>query len=104
MSPVPVGTQVAVPLLMTSGMPIARTRSAPTTQVAVTQGGLEVDASAQPVTVHGSGVTATGRPETRTRPTVAVGIAGPACMQVATAPWWTMKPGMAWCPFSSGLK
>ena len=84
--PCPVGTQTAWLVWVMTGTPPARTRVAPTTHCAVTQGGVDVLASAHPATTYGVARVTTGWPLTKTRGNGAVGWAGPACMQVTTAP------------------
>ena len=58
--PVPVGTHTAVLVAVSTGMPPHFTRSAATTQFAVTQGGVLVLASEQPVIAYGEACVTTG--------------------------------------------
>ena len=84
--PWPVGTQTAWLVCVMTGTPPAKTRVAPTTHCAVTQGGLGTLVRAHPATTYGVASVTTGCPLTSTRGKGAVGWAGPACMQVTTAP------------------
>jgi hypothetical protein len=84
--PWPVGTQTAWLVCVMTGTPPAKTRVAPTTHCALTHGGVEVLAKAQPATTKGVARVTMGWPLTVTLGNGAVGCAGPACMQVTTAP------------------
>jgi hypothetical protein len=68
-SGVPVGTHMAIPVMMSSGWPSEVTRTAPTAQCAVTQGPLPAGGGgmAHPATAHGAESVATGIPLTSTR-------------------------------------
>ena len=76
MSGVPVGVQVAVPVMITTGCPPAVTRVAPTVHCAVTHGPLPLGGvNAQPAIEYGALVVVIGWPPTDTRAFGAVGVA-----------------------------
>src|SRR6266852_5892921 len=74
-SGVPVGTQTDRPAIVTTGAPPAITRTAPTTQFAVAQGGLPEPVSAQPAIANGEASVTAGWPESSTRGNGASGVA-----------------------------
>src|SRR6266853_4035693 len=63
---VPVGTQTDCPAIVTTGAPPAITRTAPTTQCAVAQGGLPEPVSAQPAMANGEVSVTAGWPDSST--------------------------------------
>jgi hypothetical protein len=78
MSGVPVGTQVATPVMITTGWPIEVTRTAPTSHCAVTHRPLPAGgANVHPATMYGAAIVAIGIAVTSTRGLGAVGIACP---------------------------
>ncbi len=69
--------QVDAPVIVASGMPPARTRTAPVSHWPVTHGGAD-PVSAQPVTMCGEPTVTAGCPDSRMRGKGALGVAGPA--------------------------
>src|SRR5260370_29720020 len=98
-SGVPGGTQVAMPVMITSGWPMEVTRTAPTVHWAVTQGPLPAGGTkAHPATVYGAAMVAIGMPDTRTRGLGTMGTACPPCEHKTVAPICKIGPGMAISP------
>src|SRR5208283_526316 len=96
---VPVGTQVASPVMITTGWPIEVTRTAPTVHCAVTQGPLPAGgANAHPATAYGAAIVVIGMPMTSTRGLGAVGMACPPCEHITSAPTCKIGPGIAKSP------
>jgi hypothetical protein len=82
----PVGAQMEVPAMMTTGCPSDDTCTAPT-HWAVTQGPFPPGGTKeQPATLYGAATVAIGLPETNTRALGAVGIAWPPWEQSTVAP------------------
>jgi hypothetical protein len=91
---VPVGVQIDMPVMSTTGWPVASTRVAPTVHWPVTHGPLPPGGTnAQPATAYGATIVATGWPLTDTRGFGAVGVACPPCEQSTVAPTWRIGPG-----------
>jgi hypothetical protein len=75
-SGVPVGTQVATPVMIVTGCPSDSTRVAPTTHCAVTHGPFPPGGTnAHPATTYGAAMVVMGEPETVTRGLGTVGVA-----------------------------
>jgi hypothetical protein len=98
---VPVGTQTAIPVMMTTGCPSDVTWTAPTDHWAVTQGPFPAGGTkAHPATMYGAAMVAMGMPDTVTRGLGTVGMACPPCEHKTVAPMCNMGPGMAKSPSS----
>jgi hypothetical protein len=94
-SGVAVGTQVAMPLMITSGCPSEVTRTAPIIHCAVTQGPFPAGGTnAHPTTEYGAAIVAIGMPDTITRALGAVGNACPPCAHITVAPMCNIGAGM----------
>jgi len=91
---VPVGAQIAWLSISSTGIPFDKTRVAPLTHCAVTQGPPAGGGNVQPAMTYGAGSVTMGWPLTNTRGFGAVGCACPACEQSTVAPRWSKGPGM----------
>src|SRR4051812_41171421 len=85
---VPVGTQSDVPIIVATGAPPARTRTAPTMNCPVTQGGFGVPVSAQPAMTYWVMSVTTGWALTSTRGNGLTAVAEPAWEHMTVAPKW----------------
>jgi hypothetical protein len=95
MSGVPVGTQVAIPVMMATGWPCDSTCCAPIIHCAVAQGPLPAGGTkGQPAMLYGAAMVAMGMPLTMTTGLGVVGIAWPPCAQRTTAPMCNIGAGI----------
>src|SRR5664279_1403418 len=93
-SGVPVGMQIAIPVMIATGCPCDNTCTAPTTHCAVTHGPLPASGTnAQPATTYGAAMVAMGMPDTRTTGLDTVGRACPPCEHSTVAPTCKIGPG-----------
>jgi hypothetical protein len=80
---------------MATGVPPAKTRTAPANHWPVTHGGVPLVLSAQPAIMYGEPTVTTGCPDTLTRGNGALAVACPAWEQSTAAPKWTIGPGIS---------
>src|SRR4051794_29120186 len=98
-SGVPVGAQIATPVMMASGWPNDTTRTAPTTHWPVTHGPLPPGGTkGHPATAYGAPMVAAGMPDTNTRGLGTVGTAWPPCAHSTVAPTCKIGPGIVRSP------